>query len=55
MVVRSCTSPVNRDAFGFHRKMGFTIEPGDTVIDGIPVTLDYNRTGDPKVLFTKHL
>lgn len=54
-VVRSCTSPVNKDSIKFHKKMGFTIEPGDTVINDIPVTLDYNRPGDHKVLFTKLL
>ena len=54
-IVRSCTSPVNKKSIAFHTRMGFVIEPGDGVIDGTPVTLDYNRPGDPKVLFTKHL
>jgi GNAT superfamily N-acetyltransferase len=54
-IVRSCTSPVNRDSIEFHRKMEFTVEPGDTSINDIPATLDYNRPDDPKVLFTKHL
>jgi predicted GNAT superfamily acetyltransferase len=54
-VVRSCTSPVNKGSVAFHRKMGFMIEPGDDVVDGIPVTLDYNRPNDPKVLFTRYL
>lgn len=49
--VRACTSPVNRDSVAFHRKMGFFLEPGDGEIDGIPFTHDYNRPGDPKVLF----
>jgi len=55
MIVRSCTSPVNEGSIAFHTSMGFTIEPGDGIVDGTPVTLDYNRPGDPKVLFTKHL
>lgn len=54
-VVRSCTSPVNKGSIDFHVRMGFPIEPGDGVIDGTPVTLDYNRPGDHKVLFVKHL
>ena len=52
-MVRSCTSPVNRDSIAFHQKMGFAIEPGDAEVDGIPVTLDYNRPGDHKVRFKK--
>lgn len=52
-VVRSCTSPVNKGSIRFHRRLGFAIEAGDAVLDGIPVTLDYNRPGDPKVLFKK--
>ncbi len=54
-VIRACTSPVNRGSILFHQHMGFDMEPGDHVVDGIPVTRDYNRPGDPKVLFTKHL
>jgi len=54
-VVRSCTSPVNRGSIVFHERMGFRIEPGDGLSDGVSVHLDYNRAGDPKVLFIKHL
>jgi ribosomal protein S18 acetylase RimI-like enzyme len=54
-IVRACTSPVNKGSIAFHTRMGFVIEPGDGMIDGVPVTLDYNRPGDPKVLFTKQL
>lgn len=53
--VRACTSPVNRDSVAFHSRLGFLILPGDGEIDGIPVTRDYNRPGDPKVLFEKKL
>ena len=54
-LVRSCTSPVNRGSIEFHKRMGFQIEPGDGEVDGFPVTLDYNRPGDHKVLFMKTL
>ena len=54
-IVRSCTSPVNKGSIAFHTRMGFAIEQDDGVMDGTPVTLDYNRPGDPKVLFVKHL
>jgi len=54
-LIRACTSPVNRGSVEFHRKMGFRIEPGEQEIDGFPVTLNYLRANDPKVLFTKSL
>jgi ribosomal protein S18 acetylase RimI-like enzyme len=54
-IVRSCTSPVNKLSIGFHQHMGFTIEPGDSIVDGIPVTMNYLRENDPKVLFMKEL
>ena len=52
-VVKSCTSPVNKLSIDFHQKMGFEIEPGDEIVDDVPVTLDYLGKGDPKVLFKK--
>lgn len=54
-IVRACTSPVNKGSIAFHTKMGFLIEPGDGMVDGVPVTLNHNRPDDPKVLFIKHL
>ena len=53
MVVRACTSPVNRSSIQFHERIGFQLDPGDDEIDGFPVTRDYNRPGDHKVRFTK--
>lgn len=50
-IIRACTSPVNLESIAFHKKMGFSISKGDAEIDGIPVTLDYNKPNDPKVLF----
>jgi RimJ/RimL family protein N-acetyltransferase len=54
-IIRACTSPVNRGSVKFHRRLGFRLEPGDDEIDGLPVTSDYNRPGDHKVLFTKYI
>lgn len=54
-IVRACTSPVNKGSIEFHIRMGFQIEPGNGEMDGFFVMLDYNRPGDPKVLFTKIL
>jgi GNAT superfamily N-acetyltransferase len=49
--IRTCTSPVNKGSIDFHKKMGFEISNGNAEIEGIQVTLDYNRPNDPKVLF----
>ena len=54
-IIRACTSPVNRGSVDFHQRIGFRLEPGDAEIDGLPVTSDYNRPGDHKVLFTKFI
>jgi ribosomal protein S18 acetylase RimI-like enzyme len=54
-IVRACTSPVNTGSIGYHTRMGFAILPGNGVLNGVAVTLDYNRPGDPKVLFQKQL
>lgn len=49
--VRCCTSPVNKGSIAFHKKLGFSISPGDAEIEDTQVTLDYNKPNDPKVLF----
>lgn len=54
-VVKSCTSPVNKLSIAFHLRMGFVIEPGDGIVDGVPVTMNFLRENDPKVLFKKEL
>ena len=54
-IIRACTSPVNKGSIVFHTKIGFEIEKGNAVIDGVQVTLDYNKSNDPKVLFKKAL
>ncbi len=50
-IVRACSSPVNKASVEFHKQMGFKIIRGDADMDGMPVTLDYNKPGDAKVLF----
>ncbi len=55
IIIRSCTSPVNKLSIDFHQKMGFSIESGNSTVEGIPITKDYNRKGDHKVLFRKEL
>jgi len=46
---------MNKGSIAFHRKMGFHIERGEGDMDGIPVTRNYNRPDDPKVLFSRYL
>lgn len=53
--VRCVTSPVNKGSIAFHTRMGFTPEPGDTEIDGIPVNANYDGQGEDRVCFVKHL
>ena len=53
--VRVCTSPMNKGSVEFHKRMGFQLEAGNGEIDGVPVTLDYNRMGDHKVLFKRRV
>ena len=52
-IVKSCTSPINKLSINFHQKMGFEIEPGDGIVDDVPVILNYLGKDSPKVLFKK--
>jgi ribosomal protein S18 acetylase RimI-like enzyme len=54
-LVRSVTAPVNQGSIRFHRQMGFDIEPGDTEINGVPVTSGYDGDGHDRIRFVKHL
>ncbi|MCP4119325.1 MAG: GNAT family N-acetyltransferase [Desulfobacteraceae bacterium] len=53
-IIKACTSPVNTASINFHQKMGFQIEKGNSEVDGIQVTLGYNKPHDHKVLFKKN-
>jgi ribosomal protein S18 acetylase RimI-like enzyme len=54
-IIKSCTSPINKLSIAFHQRMGFEIEPGDGLIDGISVTTNYLGSDNPKVLFKKKI
>jgi ribosomal protein S18 acetylase RimI-like enzyme len=54
-IIRCVTSPVNKTSIQYHKKMGFDIEPGDYLVDGVPVTKDYDGVGGDRVLFKKTL
>ena len=38
-----------------YQKMGFSIEPGDSEIDGVPLSIDYLGGSDQKAKFKKVL
>ena len=54
-VVRCVTSPVNRSSVAFHMGLGFTIEPGDGLVDGLPVHLDHDGPGEHRVRFARSI
>ncbi len=53
--VRCITSPVNKASISFHANIGFEIESGDGVADGVPVHTDYDGDGKDKVVLMKTL
>ncbi|MFN2745481.1 MULTISPECIES: GNAT family N-acetyltransferase [Bacillus] len=53
--VRCITSPVNKVSIAYHRKMGFSIEKGDKISDGIHVFSNYDGPNQDRVLFVKEL
>ncbi|MCM3176560.1 GNAT family N-acetyltransferase [Cytobacillus horneckiae] len=53
--VRAVTSPINQTSISFHNKMGFMIETGDKVVDGLSVYSNYDGIGQDRVLFLKDL
>ncbi|MFI7115940.1 GNAT family N-acetyltransferase [Amycolatopsis sp. NPDC049868] len=53
--VRAITSPGNTGSIAFHRAMGFTLEPGDRMLDGLPVHGDYDGPGQDRVCFFRKI
>ena len=53
--VRCITGPDNRTSIAFHTAMGFAMEPGDTLVDGVPVHLDHDGPGLDRVCFVRSL
>ncbi len=49
------TSLGNTTSLRFHRGLGFTVVPGDDVVDGVPVHRDHDGPGLHRVLFTRPL
>lgn len=53
--VKCVTSPVNKASIAFHLRLGFHMEPGDSVRDGISVFSEYDGPGGDRVLFSRNL
>lgn len=54
-LIHAVTAPVNQASVRFHQQMGFDIEPGDSEVDGIPVTSGYDGDSNDRARFVKHL
>lgn len=53
--VRCITSPGNKQSISYHQGIGFSIEPGDKLTDGIDVHSNYDGKGNERVLFVKKI
>jgi ribosomal protein S18 acetylase RimI-like enzyme len=47
--------PSNRASIAFHRALGFDLDPGDGIEDGLPVRTNYNWDGGARVVLIKPL
>ena len=54
-VLRAETGAFNRRSVAFHRSIGFTIEPGDEIVDGVAVHHDAIGIGGDYVVFSMDL
>ncbi|WP_019546097.1 GNAT family N-acetyltransferase [Streptomyces sulphureus] len=53
--VRAVTSPANTGSLAFHRALGFTPEPGDRDLDGLPIHTDYDGPGQDRVCLLRRV
>ena len=49
------TSPGNAASLAFHTRLGFAVQPGDALVDGVPVHRDYDGPGLDRVVFSRPL
>ncbi|UHA73223.1 GNAT family N-acetyltransferase [Paenibacillus sp. 481] len=54
-LVRCVTSPVNNASIAYHTRMGFLVENGSALGDGVQAVVDYDGVGQDRVLFIKKL
>lgn len=53
--VACITGPANRASIAFHTRLGFTIQPGDKLVDGVDTHSDYDGPGLDRVTFARRL
>ena len=53
--VRCVTTPGNRASLAFHRAMGFAVDPGGRLVDGVAVAADYADPGLDRVTMSYSL
>jgi ribosomal protein S18 acetylase RimI-like enzyme len=51
-VVVAETGAFTTRSIAFHRRLGFTFDNGDELVDGVPVTRNVHGTGEDVVLFS---
>jgi ribosomal protein S18 acetylase RimI-like enzyme len=54
-VVRCVTSAINTTSIAFHTRMGFQIEPGKAVWDGVAYDPDHDGPGEHRVCFIRQV
>ena len=54
-IVEAETGAFNTQSIAFHSRLGFVLEGGDEVVDGVPVTRNFLGTGEDVVLFSMRL
>jgi len=54
-ILRAETGAFNQRSIAFHRSIGFTIEPGDEIVDGVAVQHDAIGIGGDYVMFSMDL
>jgi len=53
--IQSITSPGNRTSVAFHTRLGFQLQASSTVVDGLPIQLDYDGPGLDRLVFSRDL
>ena len=53
--VRCITSPGNSASLAFHARLGFAIDPSQTLVGGVAVQRDYDGPGLDRIAFTRSL
>lgn len=53
--VRAVTSPQNEDSIGFHRRLGFAVQPGPAMAGAVAYTPGHDGPGEDRVIFVLDL